>query len=139
MRLVATNLVNSGVFLAVAAGNDSKDASSSSPADAQGVFTTAASDQQDTSAEFTNFGPTVEGYAPGVGITSTVPGGGTQTMDGTSMATPHVTGAAALFLEKHPTAKPADVISALQGDAAKGVVKNAPGGTNSDLLQVPRD
>jgi len=139
MDQAATNLANSGVFVAVAAGNDSKDASSSSPADAQGVFTTAASDQQDASAEFTNFGPTVEGYAPGVQITSTVPGGRTETMDGTSMATPHVAGAAALYLEHHPTAKPAEVIGALQDGASKGVIQNAPEGTRTDLLQTPQD
>ena len=138
MDQAATNLANSGVFVAVAAGNDSKDASSSSPADAQGVFTTAASDQQDASAEFTNFGPTVEGYAPGVQITSTVPGGRTETMDGTSMATPHVAGAAALYLEQHPTAKPAEVIGALQDGASKGVIQNAPEGTRTDLLQTPQ-
>ncbi|MEV0699303.1 S8 family peptidase [Saccharopolyspora sp. NPDC050389] len=132
----ATNLVNSGVFLAVAAGNESQDAENVSPASAEGVFTTAASDNADGSASFTNFGASVEGYAPGVDIVSTVPGGGTETMSGTSMASPHVAGVGALFLQANPDAKPADVISGLQGQASKGVIQSAPDGTITDLLQI---
>lgn len=132
----ATKLVDSGVFLAVAAGNESQDAENVSPASAEGVFTTAASDNNDTSAEFTNFGATVEGYAPGVDIVSTVPGGGTETMSGTSMASPHVAGVGALFLQANPDAKPADVIAGLQGQASKGVIQSAPEGTIADLLQI---
>ncbi|KAA5829117.1 S8 family peptidase [Saccharopolyspora hirsuta] len=132
----ATNLVNKGVFLAVAAGNESQDAENVSPASAEGVFTTAASDNQDGSAEFTNFGATVEGYAPGVDIVSTVPGGGTEALSGTSMASPHVAGVGALFLQANPDAKPADVISGLQGQAATGKIQNAPSGTITDLLQI---
>ncbi|MEV0088955.1 S8 family peptidase [Saccharopolyspora sp. NPDC050642] len=132
----ATNLVNSGVFLAVAAGNESQDAENVSPASAEGVFTTAASDNADGSASFTNFGASVEGYAPGVDIVSTVPGGGTETMSGTSMASPHVAGVGALFLQANPDAKPADVITGLQGQASKGVIQSAPDGTITDLLQI---
>lgn len=132
----ASGLVQSGVFTAVAAGNESKDAQTSSPASAEGVFTTAASDQTDTSAEFTNSGKTVEGYAPGVGITSTAPGGGTETFDGTSMASPHVAGAAALFLQAHPGSAPGTILSGLQGSAAPTVIGNAPQGTITSLLQV---
>lgn len=132
----ATGLVNDGVFLAVAAGNESQDAENVSPASAEGVFTTAASGEQDGSAEFTNFGETVEGYAPGVGITSTVPGGGTESMDGTSMASPHVAGVGALYLEANNGAAPADVIKGLQDQAAQGVIQGAPQGTIADLLQI---
>ncbi|MFR9732006.1 S8 family serine peptidase, partial [Saccharopolyspora sp. MS10] len=132
----ATGLVDKGVFLAVAAGNESQDAENVSPASAEGVFTTAASDETDTSAEFTNFGATVEGYAPGVDITSTVPGGGTEAMDGTSMASPHVAGAGALYLEANEGAAPADVIKGLQDGAATGVIQGAPQDTTTDLLQV---
>ncbi|MFC7344692.1 S8 family peptidase [Saccharopolyspora griseoalba] len=132
----ATSLVNSGVFLAVAAGNEGQDAANVSPASAEGVFTTAASDQNDGSASFTNFGETVEGYAPGVDIVSTVPGGGSEAMSGTSMASPHVAGVGALHLAANPDAAPADVISALQGQASTGVITNAPQGTIADLLQI---
>ena len=134
----ATRLVNSGVFLAVAAGNESQDASQVSPASAEGVFTTAASDKNDKSADFTNFGKVVEGYGPGVAITSLAPGGGTATHDGTSMATPHVTGAGALFLQLHPGTKPADLIKGLQDSASKGAIQNAPQDTIADLLQVEK-
>ncbi|GAB2655505.1 hypothetical protein GCM10027271_12500 [Saccharopolyspora gloriosae] len=132
----ATGLVDQGVFLAVAAGNESQDAENVSPASAEGVFTTAASDENDGSAYFTNFGATVEGYAPGVDIVSLAPGGGTATMSGTSMASPHVAGVGALFLEATPDAAPADVISGLQGGAATGVIADAPADTIADLLQT---
>jgi subtilisin family serine protease len=134
----ATKLVSSGVFLSVAAGNESQDAAKVSPASADGVFTTAASDKSDKSAKFTNFGKTVEGYAPGVEITSTVPGGGTESMDGTSMASPHIAGAGALYLQEHKDAKPADVIKGLQESAAKGVIQGAPKDTIADIVQVAK-
>ncbi|GAA4858081.1 S8 family peptidase [Saccharopolyspora cebuensis] len=132
----ATALVDSGVFLAVAAGNEGQDAENVSPASAEGVFTTAASDQNDGSASFTNFGSTVEGYAPGVDIVSLAPGGGTDTMSGTSMASPHVAGVGALYLAANGGATPADVISGLQGQAATDVIQGAPSGTIADLLQI---
>lgn len=132
----ATGMVNSGVFLAVAAGNESQDAENVSPASAEGVFTVAASDDQDQSAEFTNFGKTVEGYAPGVSITSAAPGGGEDTMDGTSMASPHVAGVGALFLEANQGAAPDAVIKGLQESASTGVIQGAPEGTIADLLQT---
>ncbi|MCA1188919.1 MULTISPECIES: S8 family peptidase [unclassified Saccharopolyspora] len=132
----ATGLVDEGVFLAVAAGNEAQDAENVSPASAEGVFTTAASDETDASAEFTNFGATVEGYAPGVDIVSLAPGGGTATFSGTSMASPHVAGVAALHLAANAGAAPADVISGLQGSASADVIGGAPSGTIADLLQT---
>ena len=133
----ASSLVDSGVFLAVAAGNAGKDAADFSPASARGVFTTAASGPEDGSAEFTNFGSVVEGYAPGVSIESTVPGGGTQVYSGTSMASPHVAGAAALYLQSHSGAEPAETVRALEDGATQDVIGNAPAGTEADLLRVP--
>ncbi|MGH3717195.1 MAG: S8 family serine peptidase, partial [Micromonosporaceae bacterium] len=88
----AKALADKGVFLAVAAGNESSDACEVSPAGAEGVFTTAASDKDDNSADFTNFGSCVEGYAPGVDITSAWLDGGENTISGTSMASPHMAG-----------------------------------------------
>ncbi len=132
----ATGLVNKGVFLAVAAGNESQDAGQTSPADAQGVFATAASDKNDQSAQFTNFGKVVKGYAPGVEITSTVPGGQSKAMDGTSMASPHVAGVAALDLESNPNAKPADVLNDLVQRESKGVIQGVPQDTVPDIIQT---
>ncbi|GAA1686960.1 hypothetical protein GCM10009765_40600 [Fodinicola feengrottensis] len=132
----ATNLAASGVFLAVAAGNDGADASGHSPAEAPGVFTTAASDNADHNASWSNYGSLVEGYAPGVNITSLWLNGGTNTISGTSMATPHVAGVAALYKSANGDASSDAVISWLQSHASKGVISNAPAGTTKDLLQT---
>jgi subtilisin family serine protease len=112
------NSAASGVTYAVAAGNDGADACNSSPSRAglgtNGILTVAATDQNDQEASFSNFGNCVDVWAPGVGVLSTWPGGGTQTLSGTSMATPHVTGTAALFLSGNPSAGPVDVERAIK-------------------------
>ncbi len=131
----ATGLVASGVFTAVAAGNESQDAANVSPASAEGVFTTAASTSEDGNASFSNYGAAVEGYAPGQDIESTVPGGGTDTYSGTSMASPHVAGAAALYLAANAGATPEAIAAGLQSSAVD-VIGDAPSGTTTDLLQV---
>ena len=82
-----TNLWNSGVFLAVAAGNDNADACNASPAGASGVFTVAASEKTDAKASYSNWGTCVEAYGPGSAIKSTYLAGLTMTLSGTSMAT----------------------------------------------------
>jgi subtilisin family serine protease len=109
------NSVRAGVVYAVAAGNSAKDASTFSPANHPDVITTSAladfdglaggageptcrSDQDDTLADFSNYGPLVDIAAPGVCITSTWLDGGYRTISGTSMASPHVAGAAALYI-----------------------------------------
>src|SRR5699024_7149874 len=132
----ATSLVQSGVFLAVAAGNESQDAGETSPGGAEGVFTTAASDKNDEHAEFSNFGEKVNGYAPGVDIVSDAPGGDSDTLSGTSMASPHVAGVGALFLGANDGAAPADVVSGLEQQASKDVIQKAPEGTVPDMLQI---
>ncbi|HSF06316.1 MAG TPA: S8 family peptidase [Methylomirabilota bacterium] len=114
------NLANSGVFVSVAAGNSGADACNASPARAGthgGVMTVAATDSADQEASWSNYGPCVDLWAPGVSILSTRRGGGTTTMSGTSMAAPHAGGAAALYLSSHTGASAAVVESELKGDA----------------------
>jgi subtilisin family serine protease len=116
------NSASSGVFYAVAAGNSGANACNSSPARAgagidNGILTVAATDSQDREASWSNYGSCVDIWAPGVSILSTRRGGGTTTMSGTSMASPHGAGGGALYLSSHTTASPTDVESALRNAA----------------------
>ncbi|MEU0886115.1 proprotein convertase P-domain-containing protein, partial [Lentzea sp. NPDC005914] len=90
----------------------------------------------DTKASFSNYGTCVDIFAPGVSITSSTFTSDTSTgaMSGTSMATPHVAGAAALYLATNPTATPAQVRTALVGSATTGLVRNAQTGSPNTLL-----
>jgi subtilisin family serine protease len=111
-----------GIVYSVAAGNEGADACQSSPARAgagteNGIVTTAAIGQTDGEASFSNFGPCVDIWAPGVGIPSTWTGGGTNTLSGTSMAAPHVGGTAALHLSSQTGASPATVEAQLKAVA----------------------
>ena len=112
----------SGVFYSLAAGNDGLDACLSSPARAgagtnNGIMTTAATDSNNREASFSNFGSCVDVWAPGVSVLSTKNGGGTVTYSGTSMASPHVGGAGALYLSSHAGSSPSAVETTLKSDA----------------------
>jgi subtilisin family serine protease len=118
------NLSADGVTVAVAAGNETADACGSSPARVAEAITVAASDRNDAMASFSNGGTCVDLFAPGVNITSAWHTGptATSTISGTSMAAPHVAGAAARYLQANPSATPAQVQSALNGSATAGKV-----------------
>jgi subtilisin family serine protease len=126
--------IAAGVTFAVAAGNSGADAADFSPARVSEAITVAASDNADAQASFSNFGSLVDLYAPGVDITSSWNDGATNTISGTSMATPHVAGAAALFLANNPTATPADVAAGLTAAATPDKITNASAGTPNLLL-----
>jgi aqualysin 1 len=112
----------SGVFYSVAAGNYHKDACNYSPARAgkgknNGIVTTAATKESNEEASFSNFGSCVDLWAPGVNILSTWLKGGTRTLSGTSMSTPHIAGTGSLYLSNHTTAAPAAVEKRLKADS----------------------
>ncbi len=131
--------IASGVTFVVAAGNESADACTGSPNRVPNAITVGAStitDSRDTG--YSNFGPCVDLFAPGTGITSAWIGGNaaTNTIDGTSMASPHVAGAAALYLGSHPSATPDDVTDALLGAATLGALSGVGAGSPNALLYV---
>nr|WP_250402875.1 S8 family peptidase [Streptomyces cellostaticus] len=130
--------IAAGVTFAVAAGNESTDARNSSPARVPEALTVASSTNTDGQSDFSNFGSVVDLYAPGSDITSDWNDGdeGTRTISGTSMATPHVTGAAAVYLAGHPDATPAQVATALTGGATVDKITGAGSGTPNKLLKV---
>ncbi|MFB9908757.1 S8 family peptidase [Allokutzneria oryzae] len=127
--------IQSGVTFGVAAGNDNgKDACGTSPARTPEALTVGSTDSQDTRSSFSNIGTCLDIFAPGSSVTSTWNNGGTNTISGTSMATPHVVGAAALYLSANTSATPAQVGKALTDNATAGVVKNAGSGSPNKLL-----
>ncbi|MEU5212765.1 S8 family peptidase [Streptomyces sp. NPDC020742] len=130
--------IASGVTFGVAAGNESSDAGQSSPARVKEAITVASSTDKDEQSDFSNFGSAVDLYAPGSDITSDWNTGddATKTISGTSMATPHVVGAAAVYLAGHKDAKPADVEKALTDGATAGKITNPSEGTPNKLLKV---
>jgi serine protease len=136
--------ISSGVTYSVAAGNDDEDACLSSPSDVPEALTVAASDRADnrsvwdpTVSAASNWGGCVDLFAPGTEVPSTF----NPTLypdapyyfvylDGTSMATPHVTGAAALFLQKNLHATPAEVVAGILGAATQNTLQDVKGSPN---------
>lgn len=128
------NLANSGVFIAVAAGNENQNACNVSPASTPAAYTTAASDRTDLKASFSNWGSCVDGYATGVAIKSAWLSSGTRTISGTSMASPHVAGVGALYKSTFGDASSATVGAWISSNATPNVIRSNPSATPNRLL-----
>ena len=128
--------VASGVTYVVAAGNETDDACNHSPAFVPAAITVGATTRGDARAFFSNYGPCVDVFAPGVDIVSSVSGNddATDSFDGTSMASPHVAGMAARYLQERPAAPPAEVSAALIAGATPGKVTIPGAGSPNRLL-----
>ena len=130
------NSINSGVTYAVAAGNSNTNASNSSPARVAAAITVGSSTMTDARSSFSNFGSVVDIFAPGSSIISAyrTSDTATATLSGTSMATPHVAGVAARFLQSNPTASPATVRNEIVAQATLNHLSGIPTGTANRLL-----
>ncbi|WP_020671346.1 S8 family peptidase [Amycolatopsis nigrescens] len=129
-------MVAAGVTTVVAAGNSGADACNTGPAYLPEVITAGATDASDNRASFSNYGTCVDLFAPGNNITSASNGSdsGSTNMSGTSMASPHGAGVAALYLQANKSADPAAVSKALTDNATAGKVKNPGSGSPNKLL-----
>jgi subtilisin family serine protease len=132
------NSVAAGVTYALAAGNENTNACNSSPARTAEAITVGATTRTDARASFSNYGTCVDLFAPGNGITSAWHTGdtATNTISGTSMASPHVAGAAAVYLEANPSASPATVASALIAASTPNKVTSPGTGSPNRLLYL---
>ncbi len=130
------NSIASGVTYAVAAGNDNKNACNASPARVDAALTVGATTSSDSRSSFSNYGTCVDVFAPGSSITSAwyTSTGATNTISGTSMASPHVAGAAALYLQNNPNASPSAVFSNITSTASTGKLSSIGSGSPNKLL-----
>lgn len=139
MDFAVQGSIDAGVTYVVAAGNANTDACLYSPARLGTAITVGASTQTDMRASFSNYGSCVDLFAPGVGITSAYAwnDSATNSISGTSMASPHVAGTVALYLQDNPTASPSQATAALLGDATSGQMGGVDGSPNMMVFTAP--
>ena len=130
------NSINDGVTYAIAAGNSNANACSFSPARVGAAITVGSTTSSDSRSGFSNYGSCLDLFAPGSSITSTwnTSNTATNTISGTSMATPHVAGVGALYLQTNSSASPSTVHSAIVNSATTAVVSNPGSGSPNRLL-----
>ena len=134
LNAVVDTLTQAGIFVSVAAGNDAGDACNYSPSSAASAVTVAATTNSGsvldmTKADYSNSGTCVDIYAPGTNIRSTKLGGGSTVLSGTSMAAPHVSGVAAIYISTYGDSLPSVIAQWLTNNATSGVVRGNPAGT----------
>jgi subtilisin family serine protease len=131
VNTAVNNLANSGVFISVAAGNNDAAACSFSPASAAAAMTVMASTRTDARASYSNYGSCTDIYAPGDSIPTA-----TGIRSGTSMASPHVAGVAAIYKQSFGTASAATVTAWIKSNATPNVITGNPAGTPNLLLYL---
>jgi subtilisin family serine protease len=139
LNSAADRIVSAGLFLALAAGNGDQlgrpqNINTVSPASASSACTVGATDSSDRVASFSNFGPLLDVYAPGVSVLSLRPGGGTASLSGTSMACPHIAGLGAYYLGLGASSA-SNMCNYIRSQALNGVISGVPSGTANVLAQ----
>lgn len=136
MDSAANNLINSGVTLVVAAGNENQNACNVSPARVSAAITVGSTTSSDSRSSFSNFGTCVNTFAPGSSIRSAwhTSNSASNTISGTSMASPHVAGVAALWLSSNPGASPSQIRSTILNRATTGRLSGIGSGSPNRLL-----
>ena len=133
MDIAVKNSIAEGIHYSISAGNDQKDASTKSPARVAEVVTVGASDINNKMAYFSNFGSSVDIYAPGLNVTaaSQLDDTSSRLFSGTSAAAPYVAGIMALYIELYPEATPGEVEAAIVENSTPNAISNVPSGTNN--------
>ena len=132
------NSIENGLTYVTSAGNRAEDACNFSPARVPEIITVGSTTNDDSRSSFSNYGSCIDIFAPGSNITSTWIGGSDSVniLSGTSMASPHVAGTAALLLQKYPNASPAEIFSKIKANSTKGIVANSQSENNHLLFSI---